>query len=276
VIGDYGFAAASESAAVVRKQLGTESPHLALILGSGLGGVADDLTGARSLRFSEIPGFTAASIAGHAGVLTAGLLEGRPVFALAGRMHAYEGHSLAAVAFPVRVMHALGARVLFVSNAAGGIRRGLEPGDLMMIEDQLNLMARSPLEGPLQEGDERFPDLGNAYDPSLRQLLITVARDRKIDLKRGVYAGLRGPNYETAAEVRMLERLGADAVGMSTVPEVIVARALGMRVAGVSCITNLACGRGEAPLKHEEVLETTARIGATFRTLVRGFVGALI
>jgi purine-nucleoside phosphorylase len=253
-----------------------ESPHLALILGSGLGGVAADLTGARSLRFSEIPGFTAASIAGHAGVLTAGSLEGRPVLALAGRMHAYEGHSLAAAAFPVRVLHALGARVLFVSNAAGGIRRGLEPGDLMVIEDQLNLMAGSPLEGPLQEGDERFPDLGNAYDPSLRELLITVARDRKIDVKRGVYAGLRGPNYETAAEVRMLERLGADAVGMSTVPEVIVARALGVRVAGVSCITNLACGRGEAPLKHEEVLETTARIGATFRTLVRGFVAELI
>jgi purine-nucleoside phosphorylase len=276
VIGDYGFAAAKKSAAVVQKHLGTEAPHLALILGSGLGGVTDDLTGARSLRFSEIPGFTAASIAGHAGVLTAGLLAGRPVLVLAGRMHAYEGHSLAAVAFPVRVMHALGARVLFVSNAAGGIRRGLEPGDLMIIEDQLNLMAGSPLEGPLQEGDERFPDLGNAYDPSLRELLITVARDRKIDVKRGVYAGLRGPNYETAAEVRMLERLGADAVGMSTVPEVIVARARGVRVAGVSCITNLACGRGEAPLKHEEVLETTARIGATFRKLVRGFVDALI
>lgn len=274
--GDYGFAAAKKSAAAVRKQLAVESPHVALILGSGLSGVADDVTNARSLRFSEIPGFTAASVPGHAGELLGGTLEGRPVLVLAGRMHAYEGHSLAAVAFPVRVLHALGARVLFVSNAAGGIRRGLDPGDLMIIEDQLNLMAGSPLEGPLQEGDERFPDLGNAYDPTLRELLIKVGRDRKIELKTGVYAGLRGPNYETAAEVRMLERLGADAVGMSTVPEVIVARALGMRVAGVSCITNLACGRSDAPLRHEEVLETTARIGATFRNLVRGFVAALI
>lgn len=276
MIGEYGFAAAKKSAAVVREQLRVESPHLALILGSGLSGIADDLTGARSLRFSEIPGFTAASVVGHAGMLMAGSLEGRAVLALAGRTHAYEGHSLAAVAFPVRVMHGLGARVLFVSNAAGGIRRGLEPGDLMIIEDQLNLMGGSPLEGPLQEGDERFPDLSNAYDPGLRELLSSVARDHKIEVKRGVYAGLRGPNYETAAEVRMLERLGADAVGMSTVPEVIVARALGMRVAGVSCITNLACGRADAPLRHEEVLETTARIAATFRALVRGFVAALI
>jgi purine-nucleoside phosphorylase len=245
---------------------------MALILGSGLGGVADDLAEPRSVRFADIPGFSAAGVVGHAGKLIAGTLAGRRTLVLAGRIHAYEGHPLPAVAFPVRVLRALGARTLFVSNAAGGIRRDLSPGDLMVIEDHLNLMFASPLTGPLEEGDERFPDMSDAYDPALSELLLRVAGENGVAQRKGVYAALRGPSYETRAEVRMLERLGADAVGMSTVPEVIVARALGMRVVGVSCITNLACGLTDQPLSHAEVIETTNRISQSFLALVSAFV----
>jgi purine-nucleoside phosphorylase len=271
----YGADAARAAADVVRRVVGSEQADLALVLGSGLGAIADELGDARAVPFAKIPGFSAASVVGHAGRLVAGTLEGKRVLVLAGRIHAYEGHPLEAVAFPVRVLRALGARTLFVSNAAGAINREFTPGDLMLIEDHLNLMFGSPLAGPLQEGDERFPDMSEAYDSELRELLMGVAREQKITLRSGVYAALRGPSYETRAEVRMLERLGADAVGMSTVPEVIVARASGMRVAGVSCISNLACGLSDTPLSHADVIETTARISDTFRALTRGFVRAL-
>jgi purine-nucleoside phosphorylase len=187
----------------------------------------------------------------------------------------YEGHEAALAGFPVRVLHALGVRTLFVSNAAGGVRRTFAPGDLMLIADHLNLMFRNPLIGPLEEGDVRFPDMSDPYDRELRAALRAAAAAEGIPLQEGVYAALLGPSYETPAEVRMLERLGADAVGMSTVPEVIVARALGVRVAGVSCVTNLACGIGQHPLNHEEVLEVGARAGDRFRRLVGGFVANL-
>jgi purine-nucleoside phosphorylase len=271
-----GAEAAQWAASAARQHIGDHQADVALILGSGLGDVADDLEDARSVRFADIPGFSATAVAGHAGKLIAGSLSGIRVLVLAGRIHAYEGHPLPAVAFPVRVLRALGARTLFVSNAAGGIRRDLRPGDLMVIEDHLNLMFDSPLTGPVIGGDERFPDMTDPYDPALRQLLLSFSGKHGVVSKSGVYAALRGPAFETRAEVRMLERLGADAVGMSTVPEVIVARALGMRVAGISCITNLACGLSDQPLSHSEVIETTARISASFRALVRSFVSGLV
>ena len=273
---EAGAAAARQAAAAVRGRLGiTSEPVAAIILGSGLGGLAGDIRDAKRVAFRDIPGFPAATVHGHAGEMIAGTLGGRPVLALAGRFHLYEGHSARLAGFSVRVLHALGARVLFVSNAAGGVNRTFAAGDLMSIADHINLMGRNPLEGPLEEGDTRFPDMSAPYDPALRATLRDVALASGIPLREGVYAGLLGPVYETPAEVRMLERIGADAVGMSTVPEVIVARAIGVRVVGVSCITNLAAGLSPAPLSHDEVLDTTTRVASRFQRLVTGFVAAL-
>jgi purine-nucleoside phosphorylase len=214
-------------------------------------------------------------VVGHAGALVAGTLAGREVLLLAGRFHLYEGHPAPLAAFPARVVHALGARTLFLSNAAGGVRRTFAPGDLMVIADHLNLMGRNPLVGPQQPGDHRFPDLSEAYDAGLRRVLREAAAATGQAVQEGVYAGLLGPTYETPAEVRMLERLGADAVGMSTVPETIVARALGMRVAGVSCITNQAAGIAHHVLDHAEVLDVGRQAAGRFRALVTEFVRRL-
>ena len=260
------------AAAAVKERLGGASPDVAIILGSGLGGLASRIEDAVRIPFGEVPGFPSATVVGHAGVLIGGTLAGRRAIALAGRFHMYEGHSAGLAGLPVRVMHALGARTLFLSNAAGGLRRTFQPGDLMVIEDHINLMWRSPLVGPLEPGDLRFPDMSAPYDPALRALLRETAREAGVRVVEGVYCGLPGPQYETPAEVRMLERLGADAVGMSTVPEAIVAAALGMRVAGVSCITNLGCGISPHPLSHAEVVEVGARVAADFERLVTGFV----
>jgi purine-nucleoside phosphorylase len=271
----YGSAAASAAAAVIRERIGDRSPDVAIILGSGLGGLADTIEQATRIPFRDVPGFPPATVAGHTGDLVCGELAGKNVVALAGRFHMYEGHSPALAAYPVRVMHALGARTLIASNAAGGIRRDLAAGDLMIIEDHINLTFANPLTGPLQEGDERFPDMSQPYDGELRYLLSKVAEREKIELKSGVYACLPGPSFETKAEVRMLERLGADAVGMSTVPEVIVARTLGMRVAAISCIANSASGTTDAPVLHQEVLDVTSRAADRFQRLVRSFVAEL-
>ena len=271
----YGAEAAARAAEAVRVRLGVRSPVCAIVLGSGLGDLANDIVDARRMPFAEVPGFPTATVAGHAGALVAGTLGGREVLALAGRFHMYEGHPAALAGFPVRVVHALGAPTLFVSNAAGGVRRTFTAGDLMILADHINLMYRNPLVGPLQPGDLRFPDMSDPYDAGLRALLRRVAREQGIRVQEGIYAGSIGPTYETPAETRMLERLGADATGMSTVPEVVVARAIGMRVAGVSCITNMACGISLHPLSHEEVLETGRAVGAQFRTLVTEFVRAL-
>lgn len=259
----------------VRTRVGDLQPVAGLILGSGLGGLADRIEDARALPYAELPGFAPPTVAGHAGHLVAGRLADRPVIALAGRIHLYEGHDAATCAFPVRVLHALGVRVLFVSNAAGGIRRTLRPGDLMVINDHINLGWRNPLIGPVVEGDQRFPDMSEPYDATLRALLHETAKDRGIFLADGVYAWLHGPAYETPAEIRMLERLGADAVGMSTVPEVIVARALGIRVAAVSCIANVASGITAAPVTHAEVLAVTAAMAERFEELAVEFVRRL-
>jgi len=272
-----GAAAAQIAADSIRQRLGPDAPApvCGIVLGSGLGGLADRLERAVRIPFSHVPGFPTATVAGHAGQLLVGTLGGRPVVALAGRFHLYEGHDAALAAFPVRVMHALGATVYFASNAAGGVRRTFNPGDLMVISDHMNLMFRNPLLGAVEPGDERFPDMSDPYDAALRALLHDSGRTVGVALQDGVYAGLLGPTYETPAEVRMLERLGVDAVGMSTVPEVIVARALGMRVAAVSCITNKAAGLSLEKLSHAEVMDAGRAVAGRFEALVTEFVRRL-
>jgi len=271
----FGATQARAAAAVVRAQIGGATPVAGIVLGSGLGGLADEIDAAARIPFGEIPGFPSATVIGHAGALIAGTLAGRFVVVLAGRFHMYEGHDARLAAFPARVVHALGIDTLIVSNAAGGVNRLWQPGDLMLIRDHINLTFRNPLIGPVEPGDTRFPDMSNPYDAGLVDLARQVARERGVVLREGVYAGLLGPTYETAAEVRMLALLGADAVGMSTVPEVIVARAIGMRVLGISCITNLATGISHSPITHADVLETTATAADRFRGLVKGIVGRL-
>lgn len=270
----FGASAARRAADAVRARLGVQ-PRVGMILGSGLGGIAQAIERPGVVAYREVPGFPSATVVGHAGELIGGTLSGVPVVALSGRFHMYEGHDAALAGFPVRVLRALGVEILIVSNAAGGIRPTFEPGTVMLLSDHVNMMFRNPLIGPLEEGDVRFPDMSDPYDPKLRELANRVAAELGIALAECVYFGLLGPAYETRAEVAMLARLGADAVGMSTVPEVIVARALGMRVLGFSCITNLACGLAAAPITHEEVLETTARVAARLQQLVRGIVAKL-
>jgi purine-nucleoside phosphorylase len=269
---EYSTKAAIKAAAAIRKRAPTQQPKVAIILGSGLGGLSRSIADAVRIPFGDIPGFPNTTIAGHEGAVIVGSLGGREVVALSGRFHMYEGHPAALAAFPVRVFHALGALELFVSNAAGGISPKLAVGDLMMISDHLNLMGANPLVGEAQDGEIRFPDMTDAYNPGLRWVLRTTAEKLGITLREGIYAGLLGPSYETPSEVKMLRLLGADAVGMSTVPEVIVARALGMRVAGVSCITNAAAGVTGSALSHAEVLETTNRVSASFESLVTEFL----
>lgn len=273
--GSFGVAAASRAAEFIRSRAGDESPVAGIILGSGLGGLAHRLVDPVSIPFAEVPGFPAATVVGHAGRLMVGILGGRRVVTLAGRFHMYEGHDAALAGFPVRVLGELGVRTLFVSNAAGGIRRTFRAGDLMLIRDHINLMFRNPLIGGVERGDERFPDMSDPYDAGLAAELRDHAAALGIPLQEGVYGGLLGPTYETPAEVRMLATLGADAVGMSTVPEVIVARARGIRVAGISCVTNLASGISPHPLSHAEVLETTTIVAERFEMLVERFVERL-
>lgn len=271
----YSIDAAKTSADMIRSRIGDVTPDIAIILGSGLGGLADEIEDAVRVSFADIPGFPEPTVIGHAGALVSGRLSGKRVIALAGRFHMYEGHPPALAGFPVRVMHALGVRLLFASNAAGGIRRDLAAGDLMIIEDHLNLTFTNPLIGTVQEGDERFPDMSEPYDARLRTLLLAAGDATDVPLKAGVYACLAGPSFETRAEVRMLATLGADAVGMSTVPEVIVARAMGMRVAAMSCITNAASGTSDGPVLHTDVLEVAARAAKSFQSVVRAFVAEL-
>lgn len=269
---EYSAQAAKKAANAIRARADTRSPSIAIILGSGLGGLSNKLVDAVRIPFGDIPGFPEATVVGHEGTLLLGSLGGRDVVALSGRFHVYEGHPAALAAFPVRVFHALGAREMFVSNAAGGISPKFAVGELMMISDHINLMGTNPLIGEVEETDARFTDMTDAYDPGFRRILRNSAEELGITLREGVYAGVLGPSFETPAEVKMLRMLGADAVGMSTVPEVIVARGLGMRVAGVSCITNAAAGVTGAALSHTEVLETTNRVRGAFEALVTDFL----
>lgn len=267
--------AASRAAAVIRQRLGDEIPAVAIVLGSGLGGLADTLTHAVRIPYEDLPRFPRTSVAGHGGALMAGRLGRAPVLLQSGRYHLYEGHDPATVVLPIRTLAALGCRVLIVTNAAGGIKHTFEPPTLMLIGDHINLQFRSPLAGPVVGRETRFPDMLGAYDPDLRKAAQDVAREHRIPLQLGVYAGVLGPSYETPAEIRMLERLGADAVGMSTVPEVITARAAGLRVLGISTITNLAAGRSSQALSHEEVLEVGRAAGGMLETVIRGVLDRL-
>lgn len=274
-INPHGATAAGIAAEAAGSTLAVTKPVAAIVLGSGLGALADRVTNARRVPYADIPGFHAPKVEGHKGELIAGTLGGREVLLLAGRFHMYEGHSAQASSFPVRVVNALGAETLFVSNAAGGINRAFKPGTLMVIRDHLNLQFRNPLIGPLEPGDVRFPDMSEAYAAPLRAKLHAAAKAGGLTLAEGVYVGLLGPTYETPSEVKMLATLGADAVGMSTVAETIVARSIGMQVAGVSCITNAAAGISETPLDHKEVMEVGRQATAAFCGLVERWVAAL-
>ena len=248
-------------------------PKIGLILGSGLGGLADELEDAEALNYKDIPNFPVSTVEGHSGKLVLGKLQGKEVVAMQGRFHYYEGYSQSEITFPVRVMKDLGVEVIIVTNAAGGVNMGFVPGDLMIIEDHINFSGSNPLIGKNDDrlGD-RFPDMSSAYSLKYREIVKNTARDLGIELKQGVYMYFSGPNYETPSEVKMARILGADAVGMSTVPEVITAVHSKIDVIGISCITNMAAGILEKPLCHEEVIETTQKVKSNFIKLVKGVV----
>jgi len=263
-----GTEAIAAAAAAIRTRIGQRTPRFGVALGSGLGGLTDRVRDAVHIPYGDIPGFPLPTVEGHGGELVIGEFGGRDVMMQSGRFHMYEGHSAAVAALPVRVFAELGVRTLILTNAAGAVRRTFRAGTLMLIADHLNLTGMNPLAGPLLPGEERFPDLSEPYDPELRKLARDVAREGGVAVEEGVYAGLLGPSYETGAEVRMLERLGADAVGMSTVIEVIAARARGIRCLGISTITNPAAGTTAAKLSHAEVMEVADR--------VKGELGAVV
>ncbi|SDM79103.1 purine-nucleoside phosphorylase [Fictibacillus solisalsi] len=251
----------------------SSQPEIGLILGSGLGILADEIQNAVVLPYSDIPEFPVSTVEGHAGQLVIGELEGKQVIAMQGRFHYYEGYSLGKVTFPVRVMKELGVSSVIVTNAAGGINTSFQAGDLMLITDHINNLGDNPLIGPNDSSfGVRFPDMSDAYTPELQNTARQAASSLGISLKEGVYVANSGPSYETPAEIRMLRILGGDAVGMSTVPEVIVARHSGMKVLGLSCISNMAAGILDQPLTHDEVMETTERVKSNFLGLVKGIV----
>lgn len=262
------------AAAHVRSRIGDRDPRVGLILGSGLGSYADGFDDPVLVDYGEIPGFPSSTVSGHAGRLVIGSRSGVCCAAMQGRVHYYEGHSAAEVAVPARVLVHLGCQTLIITNAAGGLHH--PPGTLMLIRDHLNLLGDNPLRG---EHDERlgarFPDMTTAYDPALRELARGAAAELGVELAEGVYAALSGPTYETPAEIKMLDGLGADAAGMSTVPEVIVANQMGARVLGISCITNQAAGLSGQPLTHDEVKETASRVRETFEALLDSVLAAL-
>ncbi|HEY9174418.1 MAG TPA: purine-nucleoside phosphorylase [Verrucomicrobiae bacterium] len=247
------------------------SARLAIVLGSGFGSVVDELDVVAKLPYSELPGFPPVSVSGHSGQLYSGHLGGTPVLVLAGRAHYYEGHTMERVTFAVRTLAAFGITDLLLTNAAGGVNAKFHPGDFMALRDHINFMGANPLRGPAVPALPRFVDLTQAYDAALTALLRRAAKSAGVTLREGVYLAVSGPTYETPAEVRAFARLGADVVGMSTVPEAIVARQCGVRVAAVSCITNWAAGLGPAPLSHAEVLETGERVKAAGARLLTEF-----
>jgi purine-nucleoside phosphorylase len=247
-------------------------PKLAIMLGSGFHEVASRLDVDTKIPYTRLPGFPRPSVQGHKGEILAGHFGLAPALLLSGRAHFYEGHPMEVVTFAVRVLAAFGVRDLLLTNAAGGINKRFRPGDFMCLSDHINLMGANPLRGAPAPGLERFVDLSETYAPALRRLLAAAARKARARLHSGVYLAVSGPSYETPAEIRAFARLGADVVGMSTVPEAIVARQCGLRVAGLSCITNLAAGRARGALSHKEVLETAARVRQAAVKLIEGFV----
>jgi len=246
-------------------------PTLAFVLGSGFQGVADALEIEAKISCAELPGFARPGVKGHAGQALIGKLDGTPVLVLSGRAHYYEGHSMADVTFPMRVLAEFGIRAVLLTNAAGGINRRFRAGDFMALSDHINFMGVNPLRGPATDDKSRFVDLTQAYDPRLNRLLKEAARKSRVTLHSGVYLAVSGPSYETPAEIRTFARLGADAVGMSTVPEVIVARQCGLAVAAVSCITNAAAGRSKQLLSHADVLAQAKRAQGRAARLLGAF-----
>ena len=262
-----------ETTGWLRTKVGV-APKVAIVLGSGLGALADAICGKTEIPYAEIPGFPRTTVPGHAGTLLFGSLEGVSVVAMKGRFHHYEGHDMETVVYPIRVFHRMGVENLLLTNAAGGVNLSFVPGDLMALADHIGLWADSPLRGPNEEElGPRFPDMSKVYNPALIQLAETVANRIGFVLKQGTYAWCRGPAFETPAEIRALRVLGADAVGMSTVPEAVAARHMGMRILAISCITNMAAGILDQPLTHEEVLETGKMVEKRFSALVAGIVG---
>lgn len=257
-----------ESVEFIRGKTDLE-PEIGLILGSGLGSLADEIEGVR-IPYKEIPYFPVSKVPGHKGNLVIGELEGKKMVAMQGRSHFYEGYSLDEITYPVRVMKKLGAGILMVTNAGGGINKDFKPGDLMVITDHINFMGVNPL-----RGGREFVDMTFAYDEDLIVLIAKLAKERGIEIKKGVFVAVSGPSYETPSEIRAFQKIGADAVGMSTVPEVIVAKSLGMRVLGISCITNMAAGILKKPLSHKEVIETTRKVEEKFKKLVRGIIKSI-
>ncbi len=269
------YSRAENAARTIRARM-TEEARIAIVLGSGLGGFAEEFEDSVTMPYQQIPGFVSSTAQGHVGSLVVGKVEKVPVIAMQGRVHFYEGYSLEEVTFPIRTFKLLGVNTLILTNAAGGIDVQLSQGALMVISDHLNLMGVNPLRGPNDERfGPRFPDMSEVYSRELQELVIEEARHLAVTLRRGIYAGLAGPSYETPAEIHMLRACGADAVGMSTVPEAIVARQMGLKVLGISCITNMAAGISEQPINHEEVMETGERVRETFTKLLRRLIARM-
>lgn len=263
------LARVEHAARTIRARIRVE-PRLAMVLGSGLGQLADEFQEAVAIPYEDIPGFVSSTAEGHAGRLVIGKLVDTYVLAMQGRVHYYEGYSLQEVTFPIRTFKLLGIRTLILTNAAGGINVELSQGGLMVISDHLNLMGVNPLRGPNDDSfGSRFPDMTEVYSRELQEMVVEEARTMGVELRRGIYAALPGPSYETPAEIHMLRTFGADAVGMSTVPEAIVARQMGMEVLGISCITNMAAGISDQPINHKEVMETGNRVKETFAGLLK-------
>jgi purine-nucleoside phosphorylase len=269
------FDSVQQAAGWVRERIGPP-PDIAIVLGSGLGEFTAALGEATAIPYGDIPHWPASAVVGHAGTLVVGTLAGKRVAALSGRAHFYEGHDLRTVTFATRVIGTLGVKTLILTNAAGGINLTFKPGTLMLMDDHLNLMGSNPLVGANDERfGPRFPDMSEVYSTRLRQLAGEAARARGLTLAHGVYAALHGPSYETPAEIRYLRTIGADAVGMSTAPEAIVARHMGVDVLGISCITNMAAGVLPQPLVHDEVMEVARRVRGEFCALLEGIVERL-
>ncbi len=252
------------------------APKLGLVLGSGWNMIAKDIESPVRISYADVPGMVASTVPGHAGEWVFGRTGGREVCIMSGRIHYYEGHSLKDVTLPIRVMKALGIEKVVLTNAAGAVNKGFQPGDMMLVTDHINLTANNPLIGRNDDDlGTRFPDMSRAYDPEMQAVARSIAAEQNLTLREGVYMWLTGPTFETPAEIRMARALGADAVGMSTVPEVIVARHGGMRVLALSCMTNMAAGVLDQPLSHQEVLETMNRVQMPYRSFIARLIELL-
>lgn len=265
-----------QKAVLFLKQKNVKLPKIGLILGSGLGVLAKEIQEPIKVPYRDIPGFPVSTVEGHAGQLVFGTLNGASVVAMQGRFHFYEGYTFDKVTFPVRVMKELGVEVLIVTNAAGGVNKNFQPGDLMIISDHINNMGGNPLIGSNDSRfGVRFPDMSEAYNNELRNMAKKVAEKINLQIREGVYVGNTGPSYETPAEIHMIRAIGGDAVGMSTVPEVIVANHSKLKVLGISCISNMAAGILDQPLTHDEVIETTENVKMNFLTYIKELVKAI-